>query len=155
MGFNPKHNKVYNTLQEISRQFPDLSLGLTKNPFIKRVPAIAVVEIKPFGGDEAEGFSQLAIGLSSLLERTRQLQTLQGTDTHSILPVVGILITGHTWSTYIAFRGYWGNNERTVRKIALQNHYTLLMGFDSISTGLSNGCVPVLARSKASANSST
>ena len=90
------------------------------------MPTIAVVEVKPFGGDEAEGLTQLVIGLSSLLERTRQLQTLQGTHTHSILPVVGILITGHMWFTYIAFRGYWGNNERTVRKTALQKslHFT-------------------------------
>lgn len=120
LGFNPKNNKVYNTLQSISHELPGLSLGLTKNPFTKRVPTIAVVEVKPYGGDEAQGYTQLVIGLASLLERNRQLQKVRGAETQPLLPVIGVLVIGHTWSIYVGFRAYWGENERTVRKICLQ-----------------------------------
>ena len=109
----------------MTQLFPDLSLGLTKNSFMKRVLSVCVFEAKPFGGDESEGYSQLVIGLSSILERTKKLQAYQDGPMSEkfVLPVVGILVSGHTWSIYIAFRGLFDQEERTVRKIALQKSH--------------------------------
>ena len=133
LGFDQKHPAVNPTLKNITRLFPDLNIGLTKNSFMKRVPSLCAVEVKAFGGDELEGYSQLVIGMSSLLERNKQLQAYQGWPMSEkfVLPVVGILVSGHNWSTYIAFRGVFNEEERTVRKLALPKSlhawYTLLM----------------------------
>jgi hypothetical protein len=63
----------------------------------------AGLEVKAPDGNEDVGVTQLAIWLAAGLNSIQELQNRAGM-TGALLPMVGWVITGHSWKLYIAYK---------------------------------------------------
>jgi len=106
IAFSPYDEDVGPAIQSYLHGSPDIALSQMQDAYTSTIPLVCGIEVKQAGGDSNEGLTQLAIWSTAGLEKTEQLRRRRiAHDIRGIpLPVMGVVVVGHTWDFYMIWR---------------------------------------------------
>jgi len=106
IAFSPHDQDVGPAIQTYLHRSPGVALSQMQDAYISTIPLVCGIEVKQAGGDSNEGLTQLAIWSTAGLEKTEHLRRRRTSQKSPgiPLPVVGIVVVGHTWDFYITWR---------------------------------------------------
>ncbi|KAI9760992.1 MAG: hypothetical protein M1840_002163 [Geoglossum simile] len=103
LAFNKANAEVNRLYRSLSFSKPHLQLSQMTDTYTRHCAMFAGLEVKAPGWNGDEGVTQLAIRLAAGLNSIQELQK-RASRTGTLLPMVGWVVTGHSWNLYIAHK---------------------------------------------------